>query len=359
MVLASFVMTGSAQRQDKTTTSSNRVVLITLDGYRWQELFAGADSFLVRDSKYVTDTSALIKKFWRATPQQRREALMPFVWDFVQGNGIMLGNRYKGQQMRVANGMHFSYPGYNEDLCGIPDDKNIHSNDKIYNPNVSVLEAANNSPIYKNSVLAFGSWDVFPYILNEKRSKLEVNAGYRSSLSPKPTKLEKAMDIIQQEEPRHWKGVRWDTYTFHYALEAMKTRHPKMVYIAFGETDDFAHEGLYDEYLASAHRTDEFIRQLWEYVQSDPFYKGQTTFIITCDHGRGRVEDNKDYWRSHGTQIPHSEETWLIAFGNKIKKEGVVKNGPVYYNKQVAPTVARLLNLDFLRDSKPLDIFYY
>ncbi|MGI8992391.1 MAG: hypothetical protein ACR2I2_22775, partial [Bryobacteraceae bacterium] len=39
----------------------------------------------------------------------------------------------------VTNGLNFSYPGYSETLCGFADPR-IKSNDKVPNPNVTVLE---------------------------------------------------------------------------------------------------------------------------------------------------------------------------------------------------------------------------
>ena len=329
-----------------------RVVYITLDGYRWQELFGGADTSLISDGKYVADENELNKLFYRKTAEERRAALMPFFWNDVKNMGMLIGNRWIGSNMEVANNMHFSYPGYNEDLCGCPDDENIHSNDKIYNPNRSILEVANETDEYRGRVLAFASWDVFPYILNEKRSHLEVNAGYRHSLASRPTAKEMFLNDIQDENPRHWESVRFDVYTYHYALEAMKTRKPKFIYIGFGETDDFAHEGRYDQYLKSAHRTDEFIRRLWEYTQSDPFYKGKTTFIITCDHGRGDSKTNKDDWKSHGMDVNHSGQTWLVAFGKGIPAKGEYVNKQTYYNKQIAPTIASFLGIKFDTMSK-------
>ncbi|MBO6247413.1 MAG: hypothetical protein J6N54_01215, partial [Bacteroidales bacterium] len=52
-----------------------KVVVITLDGLRWQEVFTGADSSLVSDPRFVKDPEALKAKYWRPTPEARREAL--------------------------------------------------------------------------------------------------------------------------------------------------------------------------------------------------------------------------------------------------------------------------------------------
>ena len=345
LTATSFVNTDStpASLQD----DDQRVILITLDGYRWQELYGGADSLILNNGDYTKNEELMKQKFWRPTAEQRRSALMPFVWSYISKNGIMLGDRYANGLMRVANGMHFSYPGYNEDLCGYPDDEHINSNEKKYNPNVSILEVANKTPQYKGSVLAFGSWDVFPYILNEKRSGLEVNAGYRHSMSKSPTEKEKYLDELEDCNPRYWRGERFDYLTYAYAMEALKSRHPKFIFIGMGETDEWAHAGNYDLYLESAYNSDTWIRKIWEYTQSDPFYKGKTTFIITCGHGRGRAQDNARNWCDHGQEVPHSEETWMMVFGNKVPAKGIVTDGKVYYNKQIAPTVAKILGVKF------------
>lgn len=121
--------------------------------------------------------------------------------------------------------MQFSYPGYNELLCGHPDDERINTNNPVWNPNISILEVANNTDRYKGKVLAFASWDRFIHILNEKRSHLEVNTGYRHSLSPHPTESERLVEKMQDAAPRFWEHERADVFTHEYAIEAMKSRN--------------------------------------------------------------------------------------------------------------------------------------
>ena len=79
--------------------------------------------------------------------------------------------------MEVRNPWWFSYPGYNEILTGSADPA-IDSNDKIWNRNVTFLEILNGINGFKNHVFAFGSWDVFPYIINTQRSGVPVNSGF-------------------------------------------------------------------------------------------------------------------------------------------------------------------------------------
>ncbi|GLB51311.1 hypothetical protein NBRC110019_03500 [Neptunitalea chrysea] len=314
-----------------------KVILITLDGLRWQELFTGADSLLVGNKEFVEHPDELKELFWRPTALERRETLFPFIWKEVATFGQIHGNRAYGSKMNLTNTMWFSYPGYNEILTGKADDKNIHSNDKIYNPNVTVLEEVNNIKSFKGKVAAFGSWDVFPFIINQKRSGIPVNAGFMKAESENLTEREVFLNELQDEIPGPWGSVRLDAFTHHFAKEYLQKNHPVLTYISYGETDDFAHDGEYDSYLKSAHRTDAFIKELWNYTQNDPFYKGQTVFIITTDHGRGA--DPLDTWKHHGDKIKGSGNTWLIMFGSGIDTKGEVKTEEQLYTTMIAPKV--------------------
>ncbi|MDO5979027.1 sulfatase-like hydrolase/transferase [Flavivirga spongiicola] len=340
IIFSLFVYVLVAQKISKTET---KVILITLDGLRWQELFSGADSLLITHKDYVQDASHLKEKFWRETPHKRREALMPFFWNEVVEMGQIHGNRTLGSKMDLTNTMWFSYPGYNEILSGKADDKNIASNDKINNPNKTVLEIINNLPQYKGKVVAFGSWDVFPYIINEERSGIPVNAGFEIAKGSDLSDIEKFLNELQPEIPRLWETVRLDAFTHHYAVEYIKRVHPKVVYISYGETDDFAHDGNYEAYLKSAHNTDALIKELWEFTEKDEFYKNNTVFIITTDHGRGTQP--LETWKSHGSEIKGAGQVWMIAFGKNIKNLGEVTHAEQLYSNQIAPTILTVLNI--------------
>jgi len=326
-----------------------KVILITLDGFRWQELFSGADSLLITNKDYVHDTTMLKKAFWKGSAKERREALMPFFWNQVVKMGQLHGNRALGSKVNLTNTMWFSYPGYNEILTGAADDEHIRSNDKMDNPNVTILEQYNNTAQGKGKVAAFGSWDVFPYIINEERSGVPVNAGFEKA-TENLNEREKFLNELQDRIPSPWGGVRLDAFTHHYALEHMKKNHPKFVYISYGETDDFAHDGDYQAYLKSAHNTDTLIEQLWDFTQQDEFYKNKTVFMITTDHGRGTQP--LDAWRSHGGKIEGAGEVWLVTFGKDIKQMGEVDQEEQLYSNQIAPTVSKLLAMPVAKEAK-------
>ena len=320
-----------------------------MDGLRWQELFSGADSLLVTNPEYVHDTTGLKKHFWRGSAKERREALMPFFWTEVVEMGQIHGNRNLGSKVDLTNKMWFSYPGYNEILTGKADDTHIDSNDKVNNPNKTILEIANADPQYKNKVAAFGSWDVFPYIINEERSGVPVNAGFELAKGDDLSEREKFLNELQPMVPSPWGTVRLDAFTHHFALENMKRAHPELVYIAYGETDDFAHDGDYEAYLKSANTTDTMIKELWDFTQSDPFYKNNTVFIISTDHGRGALDLKT--WTGHGSDVQDAGSVWLVLFGKNVSADGEVGKKEQLYSNQIAPTVLQQLHLTNSADS--------
>ncbi|MBX2910880.1 MAG: sulfatase-like hydrolase/transferase [Cyclobacteriaceae bacterium] len=330
------------------TTKTQNVIIVTLDGYRWQELFTGADPVLVKNEKYVRGLESLLRQFWDDDPIKRRKALMPFFWSVIAREGQLYGNRAFGNHVGCTNGMWFSYPGYNEILTGHADDDRITSNAKVNNPNVTVLESVNRLPGFQGKVAAFGSWDVFPFIINEERSGVPVNAGFETAAGAGLSATEVFLNGLQKEIPSPWDEVRLDAFTHHYAMEYIKRKQPRLVYIAYGETDDFAHDGNYGAYLKAAHRTDGFIRQLWEWLQSDDHYKDKTTLVITTDHGRGAL----DAWRGHGREVKGSGEVWFAVLGPDTTGKGEVKTPGQYYQNQMAATVAALLEVGFAGAAK-------
>jgi hypothetical protein len=321
---------------------AENIIIITLDGFRWQEVFNGADDFLINSKEYVHDTAELKEKFWATTAEDRRKKLLPFLWSTVVTEGQLHGNRKYGSKANVLNCYQFSYPGYNEIFTGYPDTA-VNSNDKILNPNENVLEFINRQKNYKTKVAAFTTWDVFPYILNEQRSGIYVNADVDTLRFSSP-----AFQILNEFQFLAAKpiGVRPDVITYMAAKQYVKEFKPKVLYIAFDETDDFAHNGMYDQYLLSAHAEDAMIHDLWDMIQSMPEYQNKTALIISCDHGRGDLK--KEEWTSHSNKIAESGQTWMAFLGKGIDAKGEIKQKEQIYQAQLAQTIAALLGFKFI-----------
>ena len=337
-VLAFGVIGASAAR-----STVKNVVVITLDGMRWQELFGGVERTLLGTDEEEITASSSFKRFWQDTPEERRAALMPFFWTVVARQGQVFGDSARGSLAHVTNGLWFSYPGYSEMLSGVADPR-VESNDKIPNPNVTVLEWLNGRPRYRGRVAAFGAWDVLPSIVNTSRSRLPVGDGYPPVPVPR-TDRERAINDLAEDLPLLWDGAPLDAPIMQAALECLRERRPRVLYVMLGETDEWAHEKRYDLYLDAAFRSDRFIRRVWETIQRMPAYANKTALVLATDHGRGAT--NAD-WTDHGRKVPAAEATWMAVMGPGTPALGLRESVTVS-NAQVAATVAALLGEDFRR----------
>jgi len=336
LLSATRVDVGLAQKTEN-------VLIVTVDGMRWQELFGGAQAAVaLAKGGGVRDTAAVARRYLRASAVERRSALLPFLWQTVAVEGQILGDSTRGSTVRVTNGLRFSYPGYNELLTGAADPR-IDSNDEVPNPNVTVLEWLNGLRPYRGRVAAFASWHLLPYIVNVERSGLYANGDGPPVRDPQ-TDHERLINELAAALPILWTGVRLDAVTMQGSLEFLRVHRPRVLYVMLGETDEWAHEGRYDLYLDAAWRADEFLRRLWETAQALRQYRGATTLIVTTDHGRGASPDD---WTSHGERIPAAGRIWIAVMGPDTPALGV-REGVSATQAQIAATIAQLLGEDYL-----------
>ncbi len=342
LIIFFSIISWSLSQAQKAKTEN--VILITLDGMRWQEVFNGAEKRLMT-KKFVQDSAALSNAFWNESSVVRREKLMPFFWNTIAKQGQLYGNRHLGNKVNTSNKMWFSYPGYNEILCGFADDERINSNDPTDNPNKNILEFLQAQKEFSGKVAAFTSWETFPCIINTKRSGVPVNAGLMKA-EKNPTESEKLLNELMFQQPNITGGTRVDALTFYCGLEYLKKNKPRVLFFSFDETDHWAHEGEYDKYLRAANYTDEFIKILWSWLQSQPKYKNKTTLVITTDHGRGNVNDTD--WRHHGSKMLFADEIWFAFLGPDTRAMGEVSVQQQLYQSQIAQTIATLLKVNYI-----------
>ena len=234
----------SAGRQPAPTRDN--LVLITLDGVRTSEIFTGLDAEILRstlgkDAKL--EDQAAYKRFYAPTPEARREKLMPFFWgELMKQHGSIAGNRALKSVVTLTNTHRFSYPGYSEILTGEAHDDVIKSNDRVQNPYRTVLEELRDClSLPAGGVAAFASWEVFNEIAEQKPGSLTINAGYEAFESSDRGAAE--VSRMQFQTPPPWESARYDAYTFYFAMHYLRTARPRVLYLAFDETDDWAHSG--------------------------------------------------------------------------------------------------------------------
>lgn len=348
LVLAGLSFSVNCHSQQQGAHKTKNVILVMIDGLRWQEVFRGADPKLLKKHSprllgaSAARTSLAKELYWLQSPNERREALMPFLWSVIATRGQVFGNRDRGSDSQVRNHYKFSYPGYGETLTGFADSR-IHSNRDEPNPNVTVMEWLNEKPEFAGKVAAFGAWQVFQGIFNEQRCGFIVNTGYEP-LKDVPLTPELALlNTLKERSARIWLDEAFDPLPFYTAVEYLKIKKPRVLFIGLGETDDWAHMGAYPEYLNAIHRDDAYLRELWTLVQSMPEYRDQTTLIVLPDHGRGAGR----LWANHALIIPGSGETWMAFLGPDTPSLGEREEAPTVTESQVAATMTALLGEDY------------
>ncbi len=349
VLLVAVVAGSGASARSPTATPSPRpirnVILVMTDGLRWQELFRGADSTLLTKENYWEgrDPAPLRTRFLAGTAEERRQHLMPFVWQHFVQDGLIYGDQDAGSTASVTNGFNFSYPGYSETLTGYGDPR-INSNENRPNPNVTVLEWLNKQPGLQGSVAAFGAWSVISGVVNAERCGFPVNTGYDPLLLPQSTPSLDLLNATKRDSPRVWDDESFDAPTFYTALEYLKLKHPHVMFLSLGETDDWAHGKNYGEYLLSANRVDADLKMLWDTLQSMPEYRDSTALIFTTDHGRGAVGDT---WTSHGQKLPDSKNIFIAVSAPGLKPQGILEHTAPVTQSQIASTIAGFLGQDW------------
>jgi hypothetical protein len=345
LLIAQLLLFTAAAVHAQSAPRTRNVVLIVSDGLRWQEVFTGADPTLLNEKNGgIWDKEAdLRREFWRDDPVERRRALLPFLWNTVAVRGQIFGNQALGSVARVTNGLAFSYPGYNEMLTGHPDAR-INSNEFGPNPNVSVLEWLNTLPDLSGKVKVYATWATFRDILNVARSHLPLQVGwdlpYQGTLTPQ----QELLNRLYQSTTRMDDEDVYNAFMQVSLLDSFATHQPRVLFVGYGETDNWAHAGRYDLVLHSAHLFDHFVAELWERLQALPAYRDTTTFIITTDHGRG---SGPTEWKEHGVEQKGSENIWIAVLGPDTAPLGERSRTGEVHQAQIAATVAALLGKDY------------
>ena len=127
-----------------------------------------------------------------------------------------------------------------------------------------------------------------------------------------------------------------DNEVYDSLMVIMDINHPRLILINFPTTDKEGHSGVWDDYVNALSNADSLVYQLWQKIQSDPYYKDTTTLFVTNDHGR-HTDDFKD----HGCDCDGCEHIMLLAIGKNIP-EGI-KITKLHHQIDIAATIGRLL----------------
>src|SRR5207302_3966318 len=89
LILLGFTQITHAQTQSPV----ENIIIITTDGFRWQDVFTGMDSAIAVNKKFNEgDSSFIFDQYWDPDVKKRRARLLPFLWSTFAANGQLYGN---------------------------------------------------------------------------------------------------------------------------------------------------------------------------------------------------------------------------------------------------------------------------
>jgi hypothetical protein len=347
LALAALAAAGPSADAQRPSDPADNVILITLDGARVEEMFGGLDLEILQSTLkkgQVVESHQAYRRFWADSPEERREKLMPFFWKVLMAqHGSIAGNPALESAVRLTNRHRFSYPGYAEILLGEAHDDVFWSNDPFRNPYSTVLEVVRERlALPADRVATLASWANFNAIAEHREGATFVNAGQEALATPAAGIPQ--LNAWQFDAAPPWDAVRFDVFTFRAAMAHLASARPRLLYLSFDETDDWAHDGRYDRLLEAYARTDGYLKELWEWLEGQSEYRGRTHLLITTDHGRGRTL--KD-WRDHGEKVAGAENVWIAFVSPAMSRRGEWKSHPPLFTNQIAATLARWLGVNW------------
>src|ERR1035438_7949339 len=199
----------------------------------------------------------------------------------------------------------------------------------------------------RGRVAIYGTWNVYDNIFNKKHSRLVMQTGWTLARKEHETPRDALLRELFETTTRFDEEDCPNSLLQILALDYVQSGRPRVLFVGYGETDNWAHQGRYDLVLDSAHHFDHFVAQLWYTMQAMPAYSGTTTFIITTDHGRG---SGLSEWKEHGVEEKGSENIWIAVLGPDTKPLGERSNTHRVTQAQIAATVAAFVGRDYPRE---------
>lgn len=307
-------------RTPQPATTDGRVVLVTIDGARWQDVFGGSDPAI------------------GGAPATGPEQVMPRTHELVATRGVALGADLPGcATVHTAGGSNVSLPGYTEIFTGRPSQCLDNKCERVGR---TVLDEASSAGI--GGVASIGSWRPLERAVSGGGAGVFVAEG-RPWPRTAPTSSSTFDELVatgDHADPMPGHGdYRPDEATAAIALEYFRREAPAFFHVGLGDTDEWAHRGDYRAYLAALLRADTLIGELADVIDKMGERGEATTVIVTPDHGRASNFIDHSMFRTE------SGRTFLLAFGRHVPVRGVACPRRDITLADIAPTIRVLLGL--------------
>jgi hypothetical protein len=317
----------AAPRRDGRTRN---VVIVTIDGVRWQEIFGGIDVPRARAAGMsgcdVVDGAEL-------TPNLHRH---------FAGGGVVIGAPGYGEM--VASGPNFvSLPGYEEIFTGRAPSCTSNFCDHIAETTL-VDELRVELGLSPEQIAVITSWRTIERAAAFDDRSIALSAGRHGGATRDRVRATAAASRLLDEAGEvdaypGWLDYRPDRYTAQLALDYLATRRPRFLFIGLGDTDEYAHRHNYRGYVSALRAADELVGQLMDTLAALGEYGAETTVLVTTDHGRAAS------FAGHGGDAPESRRVWLFAAGGAVPALGFADGSRTTRLADIAPTVRSWMGL--------------
>lgn len=309
---------------------TRQIVLITIDGVRWQEVFHGADPTLLAEAG-LAESSAL-----------SASELLPNLYRHFFEGGVVIGAPSERSRIHASGPSYLSLPGYLEILRG----RTISDCQDNECPSLrapTLLDELRERPeTIRSDIAVFTSWQECSRAASNDPSQIVLSTGrLRGSIRDLAWVHPRCDELFARGRamtPEPGTGAyRPDRGTGPVALCYLATARPTMLWIGLGDTDEHAHAGDYLSYLRALQRADAFVGRVIEQLSAMGEYGRTTTVIVTTDHGRG------PNFSDHGGHASASR-VFLLLTGGRVPRRGILEADRIHRLADIAPTIRSLLD---------------
>jgi predicted AlkP superfamily pyrophosphatase or phosphodiesterase len=138
-------------------------------------------------------------------------------------------------------------------------------------------------------------------------------------------------------------GYREDSTTYRHLIDTISQYHPHLVLVNFKNPDAAGHANNWLDYIQQTKNVDQYIGDLWAFLQSDSVYAGNTALFVTNDHGR-HSQGVYDGFVSHWCYCDGCRHIFLLAAGPDFKRDYI--ETAHYSLIDIPSTVCKLLGIN-------------
>ena len=109
-----------------------------------------------------------------------------------------------------------------------------------------------------------------------------------------------------------------DELTFLVSREVMRKFSPRLLVVIFSDVE-VAHFGSYAMHVGGIRTGDRLAYQMWQEIQSNSDYSGNTTMFVLPEFGRDPDGSSTNGFFNHRGDTASTRSTWLMALGAAVK----------------------------------------